>query len=161
MEKRIVYGLVVMLMYLVGGGYSQGVVKRIRDKAEWEAILADADHYIGLIVTSPLCGSPCAILNDQVAQIVDSFNSVGVRIQFFTAYLWQAFILSDWIKSVPTVLIFEHGNVTISYGNLSDWGNFYDILFGSGIFNFAPAPSPSPSPSPSDANLPLPPQSGL
>ncbi|KAF8079823.1 hypothetical protein N665_0998s0002 [Sinapis alba] len=153
MEKRSLYGLVVMLMYLVGGGYSQGVVKRIRDKAEWEAILADADHYIGLIVTSPLCGAPCAILNDQVAQIVDSFDSLGVRIQFFTANLWQAIILSGrLIESVPTVLIFEHGNVTISYGDLSDWGKFYDLLFESSIFNFAPAPS--------GADLPLPPQSG-
>lgn len=131
-----------------------GVVKRIRDKAEWKAILADADHYIGFIVTSPLCGAPCAILNGQVAQIVDSFNSLGVRIEFFIVNIWETAILSDWlIEFVPTVIILRHGNVIIRYEDLLDWGKFYDLLFASSIF--------SPAPSPSEADFPLPPQSGL
>ncbi|KAF2582161.1 hypothetical protein F2Q68_00006817 [Brassica cretica] len=133
MEKKNLYGSVVMLMY--------GVVKRIRDKAEWDAILADADHYIGLTVTSPLCGGPCAILYDQVAQIVDSF---GVRIQFTVVNIWQLDILSPWIPFVftPTVIIFKHGNVITRYENLLDWGNFYNLLVGSSTFSFAFAPAP-------------------
>lgn len=131
-----------------------GIVKRIRDKAEWEAILADADHYIGLIVTSPLCGAPCAILNDQVVQIVDSLNSLGVRIEFFIANIWETAILSEWlVEFVPTVIILRHGDVIVRYEDLLDWGKFYDLLFGSGIF--------SPAPSPSEVEFPLPPQSGL
>ncbi|KAJ0230079.1 hypothetical protein HA466_0311100 [Hirschfeldia incana] len=157
MEKRVFYSLVVMIMYLVGGGYSQGVVKRIRDKAEWEEILADADHYIGVLVTSPLCGAPCTIVEGQVARFVDDF---GLRIRFFTANIWQFLKLEPFLVNIllksPTVIVFKDGNVIIQYEDLLDWGNLYDLLFGSVILD----PAPGPSFSEAGADLPPPPQTG-
>ncbi|CAF2213706.1 hypothetical protein BRARA_H00156 [Brassica rapa] len=163
MEKRVLYGLVVMLMYLVGGGYSQGVVEWIRDKAEWEEILVKTEIHIGVMVTSPLCGAPCDIVNDQVARFVETY---GDRIKFYKVNILETlfFALDYKILTVPTVIIFKEGTINIRFESLSDWSMFYELLVNSSIIDFPPDLSPAPAPAPSDsdpdADLPPPLQSG-
>ncbi|KAG2292146.1 hypothetical protein Bca52824_038815 [Brassica carinata] len=124
-----------------------GVVEWIRDKAEWEEILVKTEIHIGVMVTSPLCGAPYDIVNDQVARFETLF-----------------FALDYKILTVPTVIIFKEGTINLRFESLSDWSMFYELLVNSSILDIPPDLSPAPAPAPSDsdpdADLPPPLQSG-
>ncbi|KAG2314009.1 hypothetical protein Bca4012_064633 [Brassica carinata] len=140
-----------------------GIVEWIRDKAEWEEILVEAEIHIGVMVTSPLCGAPCAIVNDHEARFVETY---GDRIKFYKVNILEAlfFALDYTILTVPTVIIFKEGTIDLRFESLPDWSIFYQLLVNSSIIDSPPDLSPAPSPVPSysdpDADLPPPPQSG-
>ncbi|CAA7013779.1 unnamed protein product [Microthlaspi erraticum] len=134
MEKRVLYGLVVILMYFVGSGFGQGLGPA--DESEWNRFLTNAQVPVLLSITSTYCGYPCVIVQDQVAQLAQTY---GDKIKFYTADILLHPFFSQLYGELnaPTVIVFESGNEIVRYENIFDWGNIYNLvstrLFGSAV----------------------------
>lgn len=128
-------------------------VKWIHGEADWDKILIEVQVPIVVVATSPLCGAPCAILDDQVNQLA---KTCGDQIMLYKTNILENPFFARLYKvlNVPTVIIFKDEEVIIRYENLSDWGTLYDLIFNSRILDSAPSPSDT------NAALPLPPRSG-
>ncbi|CAL9218064.1 unnamed protein product [Arabidopsis halleri] len=63
-----------MLMYLVGSGFRE--VKWLSNEVEWRLILTTTQLPIVVTVTSSLCRDRCAILDDQLARLSETYGSL-------------------------------------------------------------------------------------
>ncbi|CAH2036532.1 unnamed protein product [Thlaspi arvense] len=123
MEKKVLYGLVVMLTYLVGSGFSQ--VKN--EEAEWELLLTEAQQPIIATVTSSLCGVPCALLEEQVYQLTKTY---GDQIIFYKADIIEKPFFAKLYKvlRVPTLIVFKGGKEIKRLEKGFYWGAVYDLI---------------------------------
>ncbi|CAA7013785.1 unnamed protein product [Microthlaspi erraticum] len=148
MEKRVLYGLVVMLIYLVGSGFGQGEVRLMIEEAKWTQFLTKTQLPTVLTITSSLCGFPCVVVEDQVARLAQTygekviFNTANILLNPFLVQLYE-------VVSIPTIIVFKDGKEIFRYEKLSDWEKIYDLVFDSWILDSAMPPSDSASPSPS------------
>ncbi|KAL0796637.1 hypothetical protein Bca101_068014 [Brassica carinata] len=149
MEKRVLYGL-VMLMYLVGSGFCQGEVQS--EEVEWERFLMDAQQPILLTLTSSLCGVPCDIVEEQVTQLAKTY---GDRIIFYKADILEKPFFTRLYKvvNVPTLIVFKGVKEIKRLESGFYWGAVHDLLFSENIFYTASSESESPSPGPSPTGL--------
>ncbi|CAN8288176.1 unnamed protein product [Cochlearia groenlandica] len=152
MEKMALYGLVIMLIYLVHGGYSQGEMKWMSEETKWDQLLTKTKLPIVVTVTSFLCGVPCAILEEQVAQVAKTNDN---HVVFYNAGIFEkSFFAKRYnVLRVPTLLVFKDGIELKRLDKDFYWGVIYDLIFKGNIFDSAPPPTNSAAPSPSDFGL--------
>ncbi|CAH8325744.1 unnamed protein product [Eruca vesicaria subsp. sativa] len=126
MEKRVLYGLVVILMCLVGNGFCQGEVQG--EEVEWERLLMNAQQPILLTLTSSLCGVPCGIVEEQVNQLAKTYDN---RIIFYKADILEKPFFSRLYKvvNVPTLIVFKGGKEIKRLDSGFYWGAVHDLLF--------------------------------
>ncbi|VVB00386.1 unnamed protein product [Arabis nemorensis] len=143
MEKRVLYGLIVMLMYLVDGGSSQGEVKLISEEVtELEQLLNKIQQLTVVAFSSSFCGVRCAILDDQMDQLAKTY---GNQITFYKSDISEKASIANLYKvvNVPTLIVFKGGKEIKRLEKDFYWGAVYDLIFKGNLFYSAPAPSES------------------
>ncbi|CAA7013783.1 unnamed protein product [Microthlaspi erraticum] len=142
MEKRVLYGLVVMLMYLVGSSVGQGEVKLMSEEAKREQSLTETILPQVYAIRSSNCGDPCDVVDDQLTLLAQTYSD---KLQFYKGDITTDPSLRDILRitSVPTVIEFKDGlTESRRYQNLSDWSNIYDLVRND-LLGSAPPPSGS------------------
>ncbi|VYS48441.1 unnamed protein product [Arabidopsis thaliana] len=150
MEKKVLYGL-VMLMYLVGSGFSQGEVTWLSNEVEWRLILTTTQLPIVVTVTSSLCGDRCTILDDQLARLSETYGNliilrkVNILTNPFFAILYN-------LVNAPIIIVFQTGKETARLESDLSWGAITDIIDNLSLF----APPPSDIVQPASDSAPVP-----
>ncbi|CAH8254870.1 unnamed protein product [Arabidopsis lyrata] len=114
-------------MYLVGSGFSQGEVKWLSNEVEWRLILTTTQLPIVVTVTSSLCRGRCAILDDQLARLSETYGSLIIlrKVNILTNPFFK--ILYN-LANAPVIIVFQTGK---EIGRLVDdlsWGAITDII---------------------------------
>ncbi|XP_020868396.1 LOW QUALITY PROTEIN: uncharacterized protein LOC9327472 [Arabidopsis lyrata subsp. lyrata] len=130
-----------------------GEVKWLSNEVEWRLILTTTQLPIVVTVTSSLCRGRCAILDDQLARLSETYGSLIIlrKVNILTNPFFK--ILYN-LANAPVIIVFQTGK---EIGRLVDdlsWGAITDIIEIDTVSLFAPPPLDSMQP-PSDS-VPIP-----